>query len=103
MILLADLSNPATLTCYADIYVALKLPDGKIYYLTNNGFSAKPTARAYNVALKPGLNVSDLLITRFQFDSKFPIGTSTWYAGLARPGTHNWIGEISMVQFYYSP
>jgi len=84
----------------ADIYLALQLPDGSLFVMQPNG--------SFGQALVPFLSnvqVPDFtgVVFNYTFTGIEPVGTYSWFAALAQPGTLNVIGSITQASFTFSP
>jgi len=84
----------------ADIYLALQLPGGALFVMQPGG--------AFGSALVPVLSniqVPDFTgsIFSYTFTGLEPVGTYSWFAALAQPGTLNVIGSITQASFTFSP
>jgi len=84
----------------ADIYVALKLPDGTLLVMQPNG--------SFSTALTPLLSnvpVPDFTgpIFNFTFSGTEPPGNYTWFAVLTTPGSLNIIGTLATASFSFAP
>jgi len=90
-------SNPVA---NADVYVALKLPDGTLLVMQPDGsFSTTLTALASNIPV-PDFNGA---IFNFTFTGTEPPGNYTWFAALTTPGSLNVISTLATVPFSFAP
>lgn len=103
-------STPAIVV---DVYIALMDPTGGLMFLTlnpNGAFTLVPGALdpdawiplVQNLNLPQGFSVKDFPIFQYQFSGSEPLGQYTWYAGLAAPGTKNFVCDVGITGFTFS-
>jgi len=84
----------------ADIYLALQLPDGTLFVMQPGGsFSQSLVPFQRNVQV-PNFTGS---ILSYTFTGIEPVGTYSWFAALAQPGTLNVIGTLVQASFNFAP
>jgi hypothetical protein len=90
-------------TTHADVYIAVQLPDGSIYYLTDlrkvlfaDASKIIPLITAWQIVSFP-----QITLLSFTIPPRIPSGTYKWYLTLVTPGTSveqptNWIANDSI-------
>lgn len=92
-----SVSNPPT---FADVYVALQLPNGSLLVMQAGGsFSTALTPMLSNVSV-PAFSGP---IFNYTFTGTEPPGNYVWFAALTTPGTLNVIGTLATAPFTFAP
>lgn len=99
-LILTDTITPGTTPRTADLYVALQLPNGTLFFLQGDG-SFTPGVRPFrrNWTVVP----SNEQLFRYTFNGLEPSGSYTWLAALTEAGTLNLFGGILQAPFIFSP
>ena len=93
--------TPGASPTSADVYVAIQLPDGTVFFWLGDGNATSAVQPlASNVSISSPL--FGQLFT-FTFGGGEPVGTYTWYGAFTQPGTLNLIGAIASAPFTFTP
>jgi len=92
--------TPGDTPVTADIYVAIQLPDKRIFFMQGDGsFTAEARPIVSGVTVVPFKGE----VFRYYFSGGEPAGSYTWLAALTEAGTVKIIGSIAQVTFTISP
>ena len=94
----ATAPGPSPVT--ADVYVALRLPNGSLLFLQGGGgvtANPAPILQNWTVGTFTGQ------IFSYTFSGGEPAGGYVWLIALTTPGTTNFIGPIAVAPFFFRP
>ena len=113
--LLVSLRNPGS-EITVDVYVAIMLPDGRLFFVEYNisdGSYSFHTGSVNNTStwtpcvtgltLSSGSSLSNFQLLQYTFTGGEPAGTYTWYTVLTTPGTTDIIGTYCPRSFVLNP
>ena len=106
-----SLVNPGAETT-VDVYIALLFPDGSSLLFLKGDLSFQFSSRTDPSGWMPfvsgwtipsGFNLSGFELFKYQFSGSEPQGNYTWFIGLAKPETLDFVGEIGSASFNFNP
>jgi len=99
-LILSATATPGASPIVADVYLAIQLPDGTLFFMgSDGGFSSTigPALTDWTVVPFAGPVFS------YTFNGSEPVGQYEWFLILIQTGTANLIGPISIAPFTFTP
>lgn len=99
-LVLTAVISPSQIPRSVDVYIALQLPDGTLFFMQADGSftpEIRPVVRNWTVA------PFNAVIFRYTFNGQEPVGPYRWLAAFTEPGTFTIVGEIAQAPFTFAP
>lgn len=99
-LILSATTTPGASPIVADVYLAIQLPDGTVFFMeSDGGFSSTIGPALTNWTVVPFTGP----VFSYTFNGSEPAGQYKWLLIVFRAGTANLIGQISIAPFTFTP
>jgi len=99
-LILSATTTPGASPIVADVYLAIQLPDGTVFFMeSDGGFSSTIGPALTNWTVVPFTGP----VFSYTFKGSEPTGTYEWFLALVSSGTSNIIGSIAGAPFTFTP